>query len=329
MRDEMTLLDTDKTFRRILTVLLSFYAAVVIFVQVKGESFHLNTLARIAPPQEPPRVARLLVEPQKAPILPAAPPIVEAPKIEPLKLEPPRIEPAKIEKPALPPPSTKPAPGVEQAGPASSTPAPPKAPPQEQVKNIGLLGLLGGNKGSGSASSVGKGFSSLKEIVPPSAEKKPSPSAPAASSPPLPSFAQEEIDKIRQRTLAQQETTLTQTRQAAVQEDLSQAKITQQGGIGGAQNQEAVSGIVQQNRDRLQLIYNKQLLKKPGLQGFLTVEFTITAQGQVIECRVVTSSLSDPLFEREVIQEILRWKFPPTAQGTTTVLYPLSFSPAG
>ncbi|MDC4224362.1 MAG: hypothetical protein MPW15_09080 [Candidatus Manganitrophus sp.] len=30
MRDEMTLLDTDKTFRRILTVLLSFYAAVVI-----------------------------------------------------------------------------------------------------------------------------------------------------------------------------------------------------------------------------------------------------------------------------------------------------------
>ncbi|WDT70467.1 MAG: hypothetical protein MPW17_17145 [Candidatus Manganitrophus sp.] len=89
MRDEMTLLDTDKTFRRILTVLLSFYAAVVIFVQVKGESFHLNTLARIAPPQEPPRVARLLVEPQKAPILPAAPPIVEAPKIEPLKLEPP------------------------------------------------------------------------------------------------------------------------------------------------------------------------------------------------------------------------------------------------
>ncbi|MDC4224361.1 MAG: hypothetical protein MPW15_09075 [Candidatus Manganitrophus sp.] len=61
-------------------------------------------------------MARLLVEPQKAPILPAAPPIVEAPKIEPLKLEPPRIEPAKIEKPALPPPSTKPAPGVEQAG---------------------------------------------------------------------------------------------------------------------------------------------------------------------------------------------------------------------
>lgn len=328
MRDEMTLLDTDKTFRRILTVLLSFYVAVVIFVQVKGESFHLNTLARIAPPQEPSRVARLLVEPQKAPVLPAVPPAVEAPKVEPLKLESPRIEPAHVEKPALPPPSPKTAPGVEQGGRVSAT-APPKAPPQEQVKNIGLLGLLGGNKGSGSASSVGKGFSSLKEIAPPSTEKRSSPSAPAASSPPLPSFAQEEIDKIRQRTLAQQETTLTQTRQAAVHEDLSQAKITQQGGVGGAQNQEAVSGIVQQNRDRLQLIYNKQLLKKPGLQGFLTVEFTITAQGHVIECRVVTSSLSDPLFEREVIQEILRWKFPPIAQGTTTVLYPLSFSPAG
>lgn len=329
MRNEMPLLDTDKTFRRILTALLAFYAAVVIFVQVKGESIHINTLARIAPRREPPRVARLLVEPQNPPVLPAAPPVAEAPKVEPLKLEPPRIEPAKIEKPSPPTPSPKTVPGVEPAKQGSAPPAPPKAPPQEQVKNIGLLGLLGGSKGSGSASSVGKGFSSLKEVAPPSAEKKISPSAPAASSPPPPSFAQEEIDQIRQRTLAQQETTLTQTRQAAVQEDLSQAKITQQGGVGGAQNQEAVSGIVQLNRDKLQLIYNKHLLKKPGLQGFLTVEFTITAQGQVVECRVVTSSLSDPLFEREVIQEILRWKFPPTAQGTTTVLYPLSFSPAG
>lgn len=326
MQNELILPDPDKAFRRILTLLLSFYVAVVLLVQLKGESFQLNTLARIPPQEEPSRVARLLVEPQKAPSLPAA--VVHPPKAAPLKLEPPRIEPAQIESPVPPPPS-KGLPRAEQGEQASAPSAAPKAPPQEQVKNVGLLGLLGGSKGSGSGSPAGKGFSSLKEIPPPSAEKKASSAAPSLpASPPLPSFAQEEIEKIRQRTLAQQETKLTRTRQAVVQEDLSQTRITQEGGSGSLQSQETVSGIVHQNREKLQLIYNKQLQKKPGLQGFLTVEFLISAQGQVIECRVVTSSLSDPVFEREVVQEILRWKFPPAAQGTTTVLYPLSFSPS-
>jgi TonB family protein len=329
MQSELIVLDTDKTFRRILAVLLSFYVATVIFVQLKGESFQLNTLARIAPQEEPPRVARLLVEPQKPPRPPMPPPAVEAPKVTPLRPEPPKIEPARIETPA---PPTAPTQGPPKGAETPPSSAAPKVLPQEQVKNVGLLGLLGGSKGSGSGSPVGKGFSSLKEIPPPSAERKasataPSPSFPASS--PLPSFAQEEIEKIRQRTLAQQETRLNQTRQAVVQEDLSQAKITQEGASGSRQNQEAISGIVHQNRDKLQLIYNQQLRRKPDLKGFLTVEFVISAEGQVVECRVVTSSLSDPAFEKEVVQEILRWRFPSTPQGTTTVLYPLSFSPTG
>jgi TonB family protein len=312
MQNELIVLNTDKTFHRILAALLSFYVATVLFVQLKGESLQLNKPARIAPQEEPPRVARLLVEPQKPPRLPP-------PKVEPL--QPPKIEPAKIEKPASPVAPTQ---GLPKGEPASAPSAVPKTPPQEQVKNVGLLGLLGGSKGSNSGSPVGRGFSSLKEIPPPSSEKQTS-----SSSSPLPSFAQEEIEKIRQRTLAQQETKLIQTRQAVVQEDLSQTKITQEGASGSRQNQEAVSGIVHQNRDKLQLIYNKQLRRKPELQGFLTVEFVISAEGQVVECRVVTSSLSDPIFEKEVVQEILRWRFPSTSQGITTVLYPLSFSPTG
>lgn len=325
MQNELMVLDTDKTFRRILAVSFSFYVALVILIQLKGESFQMKPAPTVPESEEPPRVARLLVEPQKAPPSPpASPPAIEAPKPPPIPIEAP-----KVEKPLPPPPTPKGSMKVERAeksGPPAA--AAPKAPPQEEVKKVGLLGLLGGSKGSGSAPSAGKGFSSLKEIPPPSADKKPlSSSSSSSASSPLPSFAQEEIEKIRRRTLAEQETKLTQTRQAAVQEDLSQTKITQEGG--GGRNQEAVSGIVQLNREKLQLLYNRQLKRKPELQGFLTVEFIISSLGQVVECRIVNSSLSDPIFEKEVVQEILRWKFPSASQGTTTVLYPLSFSPSG
>ncbi|GEM_PF-4943715 len=335
MQPEWALLDTDKTFRRILAVSFLIYVALVILIQFKGESLQMKQSALTTPPQEPPRVARLRVEPQKAPPPPPAP-VVEAAKPAPA---PPRVESPKVEKPAPLTPPVKSAPKIEKAEQAPPAAAP-KAPPQEQVKKVGLLGLLGGSKGSGSPSSVGKGFSSLKEIPPPSSEKKSSSSSSSSSSsfsssspssttsPPLPSFAQEEIEKIRQRALTEQETRLTQTRHAVVQEDLSQTKITQEGGA-GERNQEAISGVVHLNREKLQLLYNRQLQRKPELQGFLTVEFVISSHGQVVECRIVNSSLSDPIFEKEVVQEILRWKFPSAAQGTTTVLYPLSFSPSG
>lgn len=326
MQNELILLDTDKTFRRILAVSFSFYVVLVIFIQLKGESFQMKPAPAVSETEEPPRVARLLVEPQKAPSAPLPPPTIEAPK-----KEPPKVEAPPVEKPIPSPPAPKGTPKVEKAE-TSSSPAPvAKAPPQEQVKKVGLLGLLGGKKGSGSPPAAGKGFSSLKDLPPPSAEKKPSSAAPSSSSAaaPLPSFAQEEIEKIRRRALTEQETKLTQTRQAVVQEDLSKTKITQEGGAGGGRNQEAISGIVHLNREKLQLLYNRQLQRKPELQGFLTVEFLISSQGQVLECRIVNSSLSDPIFEKEVVQEILRWKFPSAAQGTTTVLYPLSFSPAG
>ena len=318
MQNELIVLDTDRTFRRILAVALSFYVGLVILIHLKGPSLH--TKAAPAPTEDPPRVARLLVEPQKPPPLQAPPPRVEAPKAAPSIADAP-----KVENPAPPPSVPKNAPKGERA---ASHPAAPKASPQEQVKNVGLLGLLGGSKGP--APHVGKGFSSLKEMPPLSAGKKPASSAPGSASS-LPSFAQEEIEKIRRRALTEQEATLTQTRRSVVQADLSQTKITQEGGTGGGggRSEEAISGIVQQNREKLQLLYNRQLQRKPGLQGFLTVEFLISARGQVVECHIVASSLSDPIFEKEVVQEILRWTFPSAAQGSTTVLYPLSFLPSG
>ncbi|MBI3804088.1 MAG: TonB family protein [Nitrospirae bacterium] len=309
MTNETLLFDSDRSFRRIFAASLAFYLLLAISIHFQGEA--LPVILSAPRTEESPRIARLLVEPQKA---------VPPPKIEPVKIAPPKVDLPKVAK------VEKPLPPVERAEKGSPASADIKtsasaAPHEEAMKKTGLLGLLGGSKGTGSA--IGKGFSSLKEIPPPSGEKKVASAAPSTS---LPSFAQEQIEQIRQRTLADQEKKMTQTRQAVVAEDLSQAKITQEG---GAHNQEALSEVVHQNRGKLLALYNKQLQRKPDLQGFLTVEFVISAQGQVTQCRIVTSSLSDPTFEQSVLQEILRWKFPSIDRGTTTVLYPLSFSPVG
>lgn len=309
MQDDISLYDPDRTFRRVLTTLLFVYLGLVLLIQVKGESLGLPVPVA---PQEPPRVAKLL---------PPAPRSAPPPKVE-LKTGPPPLPPPSVAKRefSIPPaPATRP----EQTAKIKREEAPVAAPPQgatapapsrEEIKKVGLLGLLGGGKSSGP--SLGKGFSSLKEIPPPSAKK----------GPPAPLLPREGIETIRQRTVVAEETKLALTRKAVVGEDLSQTSITHDG---FELNRETVSDIVQQNRDKLLVLYNRRLQKHPNVQGSLTVEFVISPQGQVLQCNILASSLFDPLFENEIVKEILQWKFPAVEKGATTVLYPLSFSPAG
>lgn len=311
MHDDITLYDSDRTFRRVLTALLFVYLGLVGLIHLKGESLRLPVPA--ASP-EPPRIAKLL---------PAAPKRLPPPKAE-MPLPPPKAE-MKTEPLPLPPPSIAkrevPVPKVKKEEAALPAPLPPPpqtavapAPSKDEVKKVGLLGLLGGGKAPDA--SLGKGFSSLKEIPPPSAKK----------GPPAPLLPQEGIESIRQRTVVEEETRLALNRKAVVGEDLSQTRITHDG---FALNRDAVSDIVQQNRDKLLVLYNRRLQKNPNVQGSLTVEFVISPQGEVLQCHILRSSLSDPAFESEIVKEILQWKFPAVEKGATTVLYPLSFSPAG
>ncbi|MFY9270326.1 MAG: AgmX/PglI C-terminal domain-containing protein [Candidatus Manganitrophaceae bacterium] len=132
---------------------------------------------------------------------------------------------------------------------------------------------------------------------------------------------------MRQQAVASQEERITETRRAVVQEDLSQTRIIQPEGT--HRSQQVISDIVRRNVEKLHLLYTRQLQARPDLQGFATVEFVISSQGKVSSCRLVTSTLSDPVFEEAIVQEILRWQFPTAERGITTVLYPLSFLPAG
>ena len=304
MQGEIILYDSERTFRRVLAFLLLFYVAGIVWVQVKGESFRLQVPA--PSPKEPPRMAKIL---PAQPKIPLSTPIKI--KAEPLPLPPPSV--AKLS-PVVPPATLEQAPAKKQGGP------PPSASPQgrakgtsrEEIKKVGLLGLLG--EGKSTNPSLAKKFSSLKEVPRLSAREEPDP------------FPQERIETIRRRTVGAEEKRLALTRKEAIGENLSETKIFHEG---LEFNREAVSDTVRQNNEGLLALYNRRLQKNPELQGRLTVEFIISSEGKVLKCRVLSSSLSDPPFENEVVREILKWKFPPVEKGTTTVLYPLSFFPAG
>lgn len=262
-----------------------------------------------------------------APSLPVAPPKPAAEKL------------AKAERPSstLPPgkAETLPASPALPSGPPPTESAAPRPTPKEEVKKVGLLGLLGGGKGKASDPSLSQSFSSLKEIPSPSplpSAPSDAPSSPALSprekkgAPPAASISPETLEQIRKQTVEAQEKGLVQTRQAAIEENLSEMRATSDG---VALNHSAISGIANQNKERLLQLYSRRLRQNPKIKGAVTIEFVISPEGKVLKCQILSTSLSDPIFENEIVKEILQWRFPAGEKGTTTVLYPLSFSPAG
>lgn len=324
--------DSDKVFRRILSLLLPFYAAALILLQTRPELFHFSSPApsRI----EPPRIARILPSPRSGrPLQVKEPPAVQKTSVSPAspllpasqEAGPPPVQKAD-RKVSLPPPSAGSASGGKGVA-ASATSR------EGQMKKVGILGLLGEGKAP-----AGKGFASLKEI-PPTAGKGDKKGGLLSTLPEseidgkgdkkgglLSTLSESEIETIHHKTVATEEQRLAHGRREVIEANLSQPKIIQEGFAAG---QQTIHDIVYQNKEKLLVLYNRRLIGNPNVQGNITLEFIISPRGRVIKCYILDSSLSDPPFEKEIIEEIMAWTFPAVEKGETTVLYPLAFFPAG
>lgn len=65
----------------------------------------------------------------------------------------------------------------------------------------------------------------------------------------------------------------------------------------------------------LRLKYHGALKDRPDLGDFLSVRFTITAEGDVIDCQVRESRLGSAPLEETILKRICLLKFPPLTQG--------------
>ncbi|MFQ5580216.1 MAG: TonB family protein [Nitrospiria bacterium] len=192
-----------------------------------------------------------------------------------------------------------------------------KKPTKDQVKKVGLLGLLG-------KKSPAMGSSVRKLRLPSAITKNTKRSFPAGETESPPGNKNENITKLRNKVLQEEQSRLTRRGNSRPIES-SDLRIIQ----GSSRNYGIISSSVQIKRSRLKTVYNDQLLNSPNLEGNVIIEFVVSPAGTVLKCNILTSSLGNPEFEDALIKEILQWRFPSVKKGTTTILFPISFFPAG
>jgi TonB family protein len=77
----------------------------------------------------------------------------------------------------------------------------------------------------------------------------------------------------------------------------------------------------------LRSAYNEEFLYDATLRGVIVVRYEILGSGAVGQVTLVSSQLRDPRFERALLNQIRRWRYPPEPTGTVIVTWPFSFRP--
>ena len=84
--------------------------------------------------------------------------------------------------------------------------------------------------------------------------------------------------------------------------------------------------VVRQRTPGLRHIYNKFLKKRPGFQGKVTLQFTVSPGGEVISIAVISSTTGYAEFDADIKRAVGRWTFTKVKSGNTTVTIPFTFT---
>lgn len=100
------------------------------------------------------------------------------------------------------------------------------------------------------------------------------------------------------------------------------------GGGKASRSEEEIALVFDRNKGAIYALYTRALRDKPDLQGKLVLELTISPEGQITRCEVVSSELNDPDLERKLVARIKLFRFEARDVGTITVTKPIDFFPA-
>lgn len=106
--------------------------------------------------------------------------------------------------------------------------------------------------------------------------------------------------------------------------DVQTASFTSQGSLSA----DAIRDVVQRQIRGVTFCYERQLANKPDLQGKVVIRFTIGEDGSVTAMEVEDTTLNDTEVEGCILQRVRRWRFPAPDSGPVTVSYPFIFSAA-
>jgi protein TonB len=90
---------------------------------------------------------------------------------------------------------------------------------------------------------------------------------------------------------------------------------------------EEIRRVFDSNKGAIFAIYNRALRQDPTLQGKVILELVISPSGQVMDCKVVASEITDEAVVAKIISRIRMFNFGKRDVGTTTISYPVHFLP--
>jgi hypothetical protein len=96
---------------------------------------------------------------------------------------------------------------------------------------------------------------------------------------------------------------------------------------GGSLDKEVIRSVIRAHGTAVRTCYEKGLSRNLDLQGRISYQFTIAADGTVITAMVQSSTMNDVTVEDCLGQEICTWEFPrPIGGGIVIVSYPFNFT---
>ncbi|MDY0066974.1 MAG: AgmX/PglI C-terminal domain-containing protein [Steroidobacteraceae bacterium] len=100
------------------------------------------------------------------------------------------------------------------------------------------------------------------------------------------------------------------------------------GGSQASRSEEEIALVFDRNKGAIYALYKRALRDNPQLQGKVVLELTITPDGSVTHCEVVSSELQDPELERKLAARVKMFRFEAKEVATIKVTKPIDFFPA-
>ncbi len=296
----------QQRFRRILAVVCALALLFSVVIPLLPVPETLKDLT----PEVPPRYARLLMERQKPPPAPI-PEVKKKPAPKPERPQP------KAEKPR--PKTHKPAPKPSAKSPAAA---------RKKAARSGLLAFsneLAALRDHSAVASV-RGQSVKKST----AGKAPRPQRAIITRRATRTSGGIDTARLSRDTGKTQLATVHQTTQL----HSSLARIEQRprkGQTGDAglprRNDEDIQRVFDRNKGKLYALYNRALRRDSTLQGKVVLRLTITPDGKVSACEIISSELNNPRLERRLVARIKMFDFGAREVAVTRVTYPIDFFP--
>ena len=94
----------------------------------------------------------------------------------------------------------------------------------------------------------------------------------------------------------------------------------------GSLDKEIIRRVVRLHMNEVKYCYDRELVRKAGLEGRLSIQFVISPMGQVLSSVLQSSTMGNLHVEKCVVDAVKRWEFPkPTGGGIAIVAYPFNF----